>query len=506
MTLQENVIEMTGITKRFGANIALENVSFDLRKGEVHALLGMNGAGKSTIIKILSGLYKLDAGQILFNGRSVTIGSPAAAIQLGIVAVQQHPELVSTLTGYENVYLGREGDAPGLLRLVSARRLADRAADLLRSFPIPIDLSLRVSRMSAVERELVAILQALAYENASVLILDEPTSTLTEQEKDHLFLIMRMLKRKGISIIYITHRLEEVFSVADRLTVFRNGKHILTMETEDAPKESSFLAEKLLGEPLQHLYPGRREIRAERSKAILTAENISGRVVKDVSFDARAGEILGVFGLVGSGIDELSKLLFGAAKVRGGRIAFKGVHTSFKSPADALGIGIFLLPGDRLSEGLTLETNVMFNMTLSNLCRASNRVGLLKSRENQKKGLELARSVGLQPANLSKPAGEFSGGNQQKIVVAKGIYCQSDLYIFVEPTVGVDIGARSRIYALMRELSRTAAVMIMSSDSDEVYGISDKMFALFRGLQVGSASSTISRESLLLAGISGKAA
>lgn len=498
--MAEIVLRMTGITKQFGPVKALDDVDFELERGEIHALLGTNGAGKSTLVKILSGVYLKDAGRIEINGKPVELTGPRDAIENGVAAVQQHPELVSGLTGYENIYLGRERTAPGLFRRFDRKALQTRAAELVKRFPIGIDLDQDVGAMAAVDREVIAVLHALTRDDIVVLILDEPTSTLTEREKAMLFRLMRALKDAGIAIVYITHRLEEVFEIADRFTIFRGGRNVGTMRSTDARSAGVSIPEMMLGEKSGHLYPDRDGAAAE---TLLEARGLGQTgLFEGVDLQARRGEIVGVFGLVGSGLDELSKMLFGAVRPDHGQILIKGEPVTLKGPDDALRRGIFLVPGDRRTEGLTLSRDVGFNMTLANLKRAAGIGGLVRRGAEQRNSAELAERVALHPPILQRNAGLFSGGNQQKIVIAKGLYAQSDIYIFVEPTVGVDIGARTKLYALMRELARTKAVIVMSSDCDEVYGLSDRVIALYKGRVAFAADAhDTTRDQLLAAGI-----
>ncbi len=496
------ILAMRGIRKRFGDVNALEDVDFCLREGEVHALLGINGAGKSTLIKILSGVYTKDAGSIGIAGQSYELGSPRAAIEAGVAVVQQHPELVGDLTGAENIFLGHEGRRPGLFSRINRRDIAARAEAMLARFPIDIDLGRKVSDMPAVDREIVAILHALRLEKARILILDEPTSTLTEREKASLFSMMRTLKAAGIAIIYITHRLEEVFEIADGFTVFRGGRNVATHTVAEARAKKISIPNLMLDSDKGLTFPPRSE--TDDGEIVLEARALRAEgLFRDVSFTARKGEILGIFGLVGSGVDELSKALFGVVTPDGGEIRLKGQPVRFRSAAQALKAGIFLVPGDRRTEGLAMNEDVVFNTTLANLDRAS-LGGLLRFRDNRKQSAALAAKVDLQPPKLDRPLRGFSGGNQQKVVIAKGLYRQAGAYIFVEPTVGVDIGARSKIYSLMREISREAAVIVISSDCDEVHGVADRTLALYKGRPIGVPDRTTTRDQLLSAGIMGE--
>ncbi|EPX75716.1 sugar ABC transporter ATP-binding protein [Salipiger mucosus] len=499
----ESFLAMRGIDKRFGDVRALNDVDFELEAGEIHALLGVNGAGKSTLIKILSGVYSKDAGSIRIDGEEFALGSPRAAIEAGIAVVQQHPELVGDLTGAENIFLGQEHRRSGLFSPVNGQDIRRRAAALLERFPIDVDLDRAVDDMPAVDREIVAILHALRLENARILILDEPTSTLTEREKESLFEMMQTLKAQGLAIIYITHHLDEVFEIADRFTVFRGGRRVATHGVAEAQREGISIPNLMLDSVAGDIFPPRSD-RVD-GEVVFEARDLSRQgEFEDVSFSARKGEILGIFGLVGSGVDELSKALFGVLRPDSGELHLNGRRVRFRSPAQALKAGIFLVPGDRRTEGLSMDENVIFNTTVANLGRAS-LGGFMRFGRNRRDSGALAERVDLQPRKLDRPLRGYSGGNQQKVVIAKGLYREADVYIFVEPTVGVDIGARAKIYTLMRELSDRAAVIVISSDCDEVFGVADRTVALYKGAPIGAPSREITRDHLLHAGIMGEA-
>jgi ribose transport system ATP-binding protein len=498
------ILRMTGIDKRFGPVTALSSVDFSLEHGEIHALLGVNGAGKSTLVKILSGVYVKDAGVIEIDGERVEIGSPADAIDRGVASVQQHPEMIGDLSGYENIFLGQEGSKPGLFRRFDRSGMARRAAALLARFPVDADLAAPVSRLSSVAKEIVAVLHALLRNDAKILILDEPTSTLTTVEKVQLFAMMRALKAAGVAIVYITHRLEEVFEIADRFTVFRNGKNVGTYASAEASRRKISIPRLMLEGDLGDLYPAKLSD-VPRETLLEVYELARRNEFAGVSFELRRGEILGVFGLVGSGIEELAKTLFGALQPDGGEIRLRGRLVKFQGPRDALRRGLFLVPGDRRSEGLVMSRNVTFNATLAHLQRASWLGGLLKFRDNRREIASLAADLELRPPHLWRAAAAFSGGNQQKIVVAKGLFRQAEVYLVVEPTIGVDVGARARLYALLRKLSESAGVLVLSSDCDEVFGLGDRVMALYKGRVVCEPKRGATRDELLAAGISGAA-
>ena len=334
---------MTGISKRFGSVVALDRVDFTVAPGEIHALLGVNGAGKSTLVKIISGLYSPDEGEVRLDGEAKSIQSPRDAIDCGIATVQQHPELVGDLSGFENIFLGQEGERHGLFDRVKRKAMSQRAQLLLERFPIKIDLSAKIRQMESVEREIVAILHALKQDHIRLLILDEPTSTLTHRETEKLFEVMRTLKKSGIGIIYITHRLQEVFDVADRVTVFRDGRNVATFATAEGTHDEASISRLMLQEDMGRLYPEKADAVSMVAEPTLEARNLSLEgAFHDVNLRLGPGEIVGGFGLVGSGIEALAMTLYGAQQPSTGQILVRGKPVRLIRPKDALRRGIFL--------------------------------------------------------------------------------------------------------------------------------------------------------------------
>lgn len=501
--LMDTVLSARGIFKSFASINALNNVDFDLNAGEVHALLGVNGAGKSVFVKILSGLLHKDSGQLVIDGKPVEIANAHDAEACGIASVQQRAELVNDLLGYENIYLGREATDGAEFKSIDSARLKRQARELAEQNGFDVDVGQPLRTMTAVEREMIAILQALSTQDIRVLILDEPTSILTEAEKNVLFRLIRNIAKRGVGVIYITHRLDEVFEIAQRLTVFRGGKVVATEVVDELDRKGEHIAELMLGTRMGEMYPTKTP---KPGEVFLEAEALFFKNgFEDVSFTARRGEVLGVFGLLGSGLDELSKVIAGDTKPDKGRLIVKGSPVRFRAPKEALRRGIFMVPGDRWLEGLTPSQDVIFNTSLANLGRVSMKGGILRKRMERKQAQELATLVDLQPLDIRRPAATFSGGNQQKVVMAKGLFTKADIYLFVEPTVGVDIGARAKIYSLIRQLAEEHAVVVMSSDCDEVYGLADTVLTLYKGRPTMSASAAeVSREEVLLGGLVGQ--
>lgn len=499
--MEEFSLVMRGIVKRFPGVVALDGVDFDLRPGEVHALLGINGAGKSTLIKILSGSYRKDAGEILIKGEPVEISNPSDARANGIATVYQDPQMIPSFTGYENIFLGTETRTRSVFSRIKRRELHKRAQELLRRYPFSIDLTKPVSQLETVEQEIIAVLRALAVENASILVLDEPTSILTGREIKILFEQIEILKAAGVSIIYITHRLEEVFEVADRFTVLRDGKAVGTYEVGESI-ETGAIAELMLGEKLSHVYPDKDSTPGEVMLRVdqLTLDN----TFYDISFDVRQGEILGIFGLVGSGFDELCKAIFGILRISGGRILLDGREITPRSPSMAIKHGIFLIPGDRRTEGQILDESVAFNTTLANLTNVAGLFGLVKWWHERRDVSQVVDTLGIKTPDIREAVSLLSGGNQQKVVIGKGMYSDSRVYIFEEPTVGVDVGAKSGIYRQIRDLSSEKGVVVVSSDCEEVYGICDRAIVLYEGrIVLNKPVNETKLDELLVLGLTG---
>jgi ribose transport system ATP-binding protein len=490
---------MKGIVKEFPGVKALDGVDFHLKPGEVHALLGTNGAGKSTLIKILSGVYVKDRGTIALDGKPIEINSPQDAMNHGIATVYQDPQMIPSFTGYENIFLGFETERKGVFKRIDRKKLHEKAKQILERFPVDIDLTKPVLHLSAVEQEIIAILRALSRE-MSVLVLDEPTSILTEKEKQVLFGLIQVLKRSGVSIIYISHRLEEIYQIVDRLTIIRDGKNVATLTAKEEDADHMAVAELMLGEKMESLYPAKEKSPGEEMFSI-SGLTLDGKF-QDVTFTARKGEILGIFGLVGSGVEELAKVLFGLFPSTKGRIRVRGEDVRLRSAREAIRKGIFLIPGDRRLEGLIDVQPIFFNISMANLKRISNVIGLVRQKQEKKETFGLAKQLALTPPDVRLKVSTLSGGNQQKVVICKGLFTEGEVYIFLEPTAGVDVGAKAGIYALIRELSKKAAVILISSDCEEVAGVSDHVMTMFKGkVAMDEDIDHVSAEEILLCGI-----
>jgi ABC-type sugar transport system ATPase subunit len=490
---------MKGIKKEFPGVKALDGVDFYLKPGEVHALLGINGAGKSTLIKILSGVYTKDEGEIFMDGKQLEIDSPQDAMKCGVATVYQDPQMIPSFTGYENIFLGFETDGKGSFARIDRKTLNEKANRILERFPVDIDLTKPVLQLTAVEQEIIAILRALS-RKMSVLVLDEPTSILTENEKQVLFGLIRVLREQGVSIIYISHRLEEIYQIVDRLTIIRDGRNVATLSTADKDVDHMAIAELMLGEKMDRIYPDKVKASGQE---ILSVQGLSLEDrFQDVSFTAKKGEILGIFGLVGSGAEELAKVIFGLFPSTAGKILMHGKEARYRSAREAIQKGIFLIPGDRRVEGLIDVQPVSFNISLASLKRIANFLGLVRGQEEKRETFALVKQLELTPPDVNLKVSFLSGGNQQKVVICKGLFAEAEIYIFLEPTAGVDVGAKTGIYSLIRKLSKEAAVILISSDCEEIAGVCDHVMTLFKGkVTMNEAVDRVSLEEILLCGV-----
>ncbi|MCG8482202.1 MAG: sugar ABC transporter ATP-binding protein [Clostridia bacterium] len=477
--MSEYRLEMKNISKQFLSLKALDKVDFKLKRGEVHALLGINGAGKSTLIKVLSGVYSKDEGQVMIDGKLVEINDPKDAISTGISTVYQDPQMIESFTGYENIYLGSENDRKSIFSGLSRKQMRKNAQALLSQYPLEIDLDKKVYALSAIEREIIAVLRALS-KQCKILILDEPTSILTEKEKHILFDVIKMLKQNGVSIIYITHHLDEVSQVCDQITVFRNGKNVAEVKVKNHQVNVHDIAELMLGEKLESLYPQKNKEYLSETMLEVKDLSLNGKF-ENVNFQVKKGEIYGIFGLVGSGIDEISKILFGAMNESSGKVYKSGKEINLKNPKAMIEEGVFLVPGDRKSEGQIGNFSIANNITIAKMKRVLNKIGLVKKGIENSEAEKMVNHLSIATTHIHKKVQELSGGNQQKVVIGKGLFTQADVYIFSEPTVGVDVGAKFAIYDTMRQLSKDAAVLIISSDPEEVIGNADRMMVVHKG-------------------------
>ena len=467
------VLEMKEIVKTFPGVKALKGVSLKLQKGEALGLVGENGAGKSTLIKTLGGVHLPESGEIRVGGQCVSLTTPSVSQSRGIAIIYQEFNLAPNLTASENLFLGKEVTRHGF---INHSREEDLTRELFHRLGMDIDPRAKCRDLTVAEQQTVEIARALAAD-AQIIVMDEPTAALSKQEVDKLLAIIEDLKREGISIIYISHRLEEVFAIADRITVLRDGESVGESATADVSKNQ--LIEWMVGRPMEEEFPKRK---VDRGPVCLKVEGLSrGRAVQDVSFELHEGEVLGLAGLVGSGRTETARLLFGADPADSGSILLKGAKIDLGNPRDSIERGICLLTEDRKEQGLILIHSSVENFGLPNLKEFQKNVFIDQGAEvDAFKGY--VNSLKIRLSNPSRKVGELSGGNQQKVVLAKWLQRNADIFIFDEPTRGIDVGAKYEIYLLINQLVKGGkSVLLISSELPEVIGMSDRIIVMKEG-------------------------
>ncbi len=475
MSEANKLLEMVGVHKRFPGVYALKDVTFDLNAGEVHALLGENGAGKSTLIKILGGIYTIDEGDILIDGQKTPIHSVADAQKNHISIIHQELAQVPHMTIAENIFLGKE--IPGPLFSVQRGEMARRAQKLLDSFDFHVPSTTPLASLTIAQRQMIEIIKAVSF-NARILVMDEPTSSLSDKEVEFLFDTIRRLKADGVGIIYISHRLSELFALSDRITVLRDGNVIGTRITKEVSQNE--LIAMMVGRELTNYYT--RTYAPTQGEEVLRLENVSsGDLVRNVSFSLYKGEILGLAGLVGAGRSEICRAIFGLDPLSSGTIYLHGQPFNIRSPEDAMGRGIGLVPEDRKKEGIFAIKDVSFNITLKILREVIR--GLRVDRGLERRVVdEHIRGLSIKTPTPQQLVGNLSGGNQQKVVIARWLATKPEILILDEPTRGVDVGAKAEIYAIMNELAMNGVSIIMiSSELPEVIGMSDRVLVIGGG-------------------------
>ncbi len=478
---QAPLLTMRGIRKLYPGVLALDDVSFDLQAGEVHALVGENGAGKSTLIKILAGAEAPDAGEILLDGQPCSFTGPLEAIAAGISVIYQELNLVPSMTVEENIFLGRE--PANALGFVNWRELRRGAVELLAPLKARIDPQAPVESLSVAHQQMVEIAKALSVE-ARVIAMDEPTATLTEHEIAHLFALIRSLQERGVGVIYISHRLDEVDQVADRVTVLRDGRLVGTDRREALDRDE--IIRRMVGRSLTRQIPKRP---APVGEVALAARHLTRHgVLHQVSFEVRAGEVVGLAGLVGAGRTEVARAIFGADPLDDGEVWINGRPVRIRHPADAVREGLALVTEDRKGQGLILGMAVRENTSLANLAAVSRRGFIQLGRESAAAG-QLARELDIRTPSIEQAVRHLSGGNQQKVVLAKWLFTQARVLLFDEPTRGIDVGAKTEIYELMNGLAeRGVAILMISSELEEILGMSDRVLVMHEGRLAGELS------------------
>lgn len=474
-TSAEPVLRAHNLSKRYGTHLALRNVSLDLVPGEVHVLFGENGAGKSTLISMLAGANQPSDGHIDIGGAPVTLDSVAVARNLGIRAVFQEFSLIPHLSVTANIALGEE-DANGA-GILAKRVMRNKAAALIRNLGFELDPDALVSELPRGKQQMVEICKAVA-QGPRVLILDEPTASLSEHDTQALFGLVRRLKAQGTAIVYITHRMHEIAAIGDRVTVLRDGQLVSTVDADTSEED---LIRLMTGRTLSDIYPAPSTSLGEVRLSLSKLATRDGCVL-DASLDVRAGEIVGLAGLVGCGKSEVGQAVFGATRIDSGRILLDGREVRFKHPSEAIEGGIWYCPPDRKNDGLALVRTAFDNMALSSFRFGKVRGRLRKPRQETSLVSQLSGHVDFPFVRRNEPVSNFSGGNQQKVLLAKGLAQDIDVYIFDEPTVGVDVGARQAIYRYLAQLSaKGAAILLISSDLPELLGLCHRMYVMRNG-------------------------
>ncbi len=476
----EKELVLKNITKRYPGVTALDNVSIEFEKGEIHALVGENGAGKSTMIKVISGAISPDEGEIEIEGKSYKHLTPILSRDAGVAVVYQELVQMEAMSVTENVFMSEMSGGKNKKLVLDRRGMKKRAEELLSNFGVSIDPNAPVGSLSTACRQVVEIAKAVS-QNARIVIFDEPTAALTMEEQQNLFQIIHRLKAQGVTVIYISHRLDEIFEICDRVTVLRDGQYVTTKNTSDTNKID--LINLMVGRELKEIYP---EHGFAGMEVMLRAEHMSGNGVEDISFELHKGEILGFAGLVGAGRTELMQLIYGAAKKTGGEVFLNGEKLHIKHPADALEKRIGLIPEDRKIQGCFLGQEIAWNIAITNI-RELSHATVVNTRKENKQAEEYVERLKIKTPSIHQLTMNLSGGNQQKVVLAKVLASKSDIIIFDEPTRGIDVGARFEIYSLMVELAKQGkAIIMVSSDMEELLGMSDRILVLHEGKLAGA--------------------
>ena len=469
------LLQAINITKSYAGVHALKNASLELRAGEVHALIGENGAGKSTLIKIITGAVEPDSGEIKLNGETITHNSPRVAKQLGIAAIYQQPALFPELTVAENIALGLE--QAGMLGRVDWKERRRRAAELLAQVGAKIDIERAAGELTMPQQQLVEIARSLGAK-AKVLIMDEPTASLSEEDTQNLFRVIRSLRASGVGIIYISHRLEELPVIADRVTVLRDGRTIDTRLMSEVNRQQ--LIQLMVGRELSAVFP-KKEVALGDVVLELRQFGSSEAGIKDINLSVRAGEIVGLAGLVGAGRTEVARTIFGLTRADEGEIDLRGKRVRIESPSQAIKHGLAYLPEDRRRHGVILDMQIGANITLASLDRLS-RYGVMDFKREKEIAADYTRRLGVKTPAIFVPVSTLSGGNQQKVALSRWLVTRPSVLILDEPTQGIDVGAKSEIHALMTELaSEGVAILMISSELPEILGMSDRVAVMHGG-------------------------
>jgi len=491
--MSESILRTTNISKSFAGVHALRGVQLELRPGEVHALLGENGAGKSTLVKVITGVHQPDIGEIYLNDQRIHLADPREATQLGISAIYQELSMFPDLSIAENIFVGRRPIRKG--GLIDWRKMYRESEELLSSLGVHLNLKTKARNLSIAQQQMVEIARALSV-NARILIMDEPTSALTLNEVAELFQIVRRLREKGTAIVFISHRLEELFEIADRVTVLRDGAYVDTRSMDGVTQDD--LIRMMVGRTVTDLFP-KQDV--EAGEVVLRVKNLTRRgAFEDVSFELHKGEILGMAGLIGAGRTEVSQTLFGVTPAHAGTIEIEGQPLRITSPRQAMDYGLALVPEDRQHHGLVPPMDITDNVTLPNLTSFT-RAGWLNKKEAQAAAFQAATQLQVKATTVWQKVRELSGGNQQKIVLAKWLSTHPRILILDEPTRGIDVGTKAEVHRLMSALAAEGiAILMISSELPEVLGMSDRILVMHEGKVTGLFDrSEATQEKIMLA-------
>ena len=494
------LLMMEGISKYFPGVQALDGVSLEVRPGTVHALMGENGAGKSTLMKVLIGMYHADQGTITFGGEPVSIPDTKSALRLGISMIHQELSPVPEMRVFENIFLGRE--PVNGLRLVDKRRMVADTRALFEKWSIDINPRAQMKHLSVAQTQMVEIAKAISYD-ARLVIMDEPTSAITEREVEHLHRMIRSLRESGVAIIYITHKMDEVFKISDYVTVFRDGKLVSTLPAAELDRGK--LIALMVGRELTHMFPKEE---AQIGEVLMSVRGLTRRDkgIHDVSFDLRRGEILGLAGLMGAGRTEVLEGIFGVAKIDAGQIVINGRTVKVRTPKDAIAAGIGLLTEDRKRTGIMGVLSVRDNMSVASMGRYS-RLGFLSGRAIDKEVMRQREALAIKTPSIAQLIKLLSGGNQQKVLVSRWLMTNPDILMIDEPTRGIDVGAKAEIHRLMSTLAQQGkAILMVSSELPEILGMSDRVLVMHEGRITGEFSREEATQERIMAAATNTAA
>jgi ribose transport system ATP-binding protein len=472
--LSAAILSLHDITKTYPGVVALNRVSIGFERGEVHALLGENGAGKSTLIKVVSGAIEPDGGVIVTGGDEHRRMSPILAKKYGIEVIYQEFNLIDALSAAENIFLGEK-----LGRFVDFKRMVAKSKEIFDMFKLDLDPKTRVRSLSPAKMQIVEIAKAIS-RDVKILIMDEPSAPLSENDVDIMFDIVRKLKEKGVTVIYISHRMDEIFRISDRVTVLRDGQYVSTLETKKTNRQE--LISLMVGRELKETYPVGAD---QHGNIVMDVRNLSGNGARNISFVLRKGEILGVAGLVGAGRTEMVSVLFGNAKREAGEVYINGQLSKINSPADAIENGMGLIPEDRKKLGCFLGKDIKFNVSVS-LFKKLSRFFVVNDKKVRDTANYYIDKLNIKTPSLDQWVKNLSGGNQQKVVLAKSLAANSSIILFDEPTRGIDVGAKHEIYELMNEMAKDGkAILMISSEMEELLGMSDRIIVISEGRFAG---------------------